>query len=461
MLKNMLAAALIIVAAVSFLNLLISPASADMPEELSALRKIEVTNFRPQSVLILGCLIILLIFIPRRYVILAYVLSAVLIPQDQRLIISSIDLTALRILTLLGLARLVWGGFIWNRFDTYVVWLAMVTATVYILLRMDSSAVIYRSGVLLDTIGIYWVFRQSIRDWADVKFLIKALGIGALIIVPFVMMESRTGIDPFSALSSVVKTIERDEKLRCQVSFVHPIVLGTFWALTLPLFYGMLRLSKNKIFYAAALCAALFMIFASNSSTPIGALIVVALLVFFFSKRYHTKKAITGFFGMLVTMHFIFLAVKGKPIWWLFTKMNVVSASSGWYRYYLFDCFIKHFKEWFLLGTTNTGAWDTVHGQTWDLTNQYVVEGVEGGVWGLLLFLSLIISAARTLIVHYQNAASREEQFLAWCVAVSFAGFLFSFFGIELYGQVGFLWYLLLAITALIYGEQRSGIKRP
>ena len=458
-LKNILVAVLIIAATMSFLNLLISPASAALPlEELDAMKKITETNFKLPSLLILGCLAVLLMIIPRRYIILVYVLLIILVPQDQRYIISGISFTALRILTLLGVARLVMAGFIWNKFDTLVISVALVTSFVYILLHKETGAALQRCGVLLDTVGIYCIFRQSIRNWSDVKFLITALGIGILVMVPFVFNESRTGVNPFSALSSAAITAERDEKLRCQGSFVHPIVLGTFWALAMPLFYGMFRISRNKIFYAAALCAALFIIFATNSSTPISTLVVVALLVFLFSKRHHTKTAIKVFFILLVIMHFACLAIKGKPIWWLLTKVNFISASTSWYRYYLFDCFIKDFKGWFLLGTADTGLWDP-NRLTWDVTNQYIFVGVTGGIWGLILFLVLIGLAVKTLIVYYQKAASQAEQFLTWCVAVSFVSFLIAFFGIELYGQLNFLWYLLLAVVAFIYGEKRSKTK--
>lgn len=462
MLKNILMAIFILAQALSFLSLSANPACAVGAHSLHKITDLphtaETVNFVPQSISVLIFLIVLLVVIPRRYILLVFILSTVLIPRDQRFIIHGLNFTALRILILVGAARLAGRRLAWNNFDLAVIGLALLTAGVYILLH--KGGVVYRSGILLDTIGIYWVFRNCISDWNDVKFLIKWLGIAALVSLPFVIIEHITGVDPFRMFSTAVHTIARYGKWRCSASFVHPIVLGTFWALAMPLFYGMLRISRHKIFYGAVLCASLFMIFASHSSTPIGVLIAEGILIFLFSKRYSTKIGIGAFLILLVILHFICLALLGMPVWALLGMAKFTSFSESWYRYYLFDSFIKHFKDWFWLGAMDTGPWAPFlktlpSTNQLDPVNQYVFEGVTGGIWSLLLFLGIIGSGARILITHYQKAVSHEGQFLSWCFAVSLAGFIVGFFGISLYGQLNFLWYLLLAVIALIYGEQR------
>ena len=57
----------------------------------------------------------------------------------------------------------------------------------------------------------------------------------------------------------------------------------------------------------------------------------------------------------------------------------------------LIDGAIKHFPEWWLLGTSSTSHWGW-H-TAFDVTNQYVLEAVRGGLAGLVLFVGSIVCA--------------------------------------------------------------------
>ncbi len=432
-----------------FLHVMTMPACAYVIEKITA------TNVKPLTLVLLAGFSLLFFILPRRSLALVYILLTILIPIEQRFIIGGVDLTVARIFILIGIFRTGGMKFKWNKMDTAVFTLAAVTFMISVLLHQTLAAVVHRSGLFLDTIGLYWIFRQTIHGWKDIKFLIKIFGIGLLLLTPLIFMEWKTGENPFNMLYSFPRDIMRAGAHRSHGAFVHPIVMGTFWALLFPLFFGMLWLSRNKGFLIAVLLSVLFVIFASRSSTPIGVLIIIGPLLFLFSKRYYTKNILQWVFVAFVSFHFLFLIIRGKPIWWLLTKGNTVSSSTGWYRYYLFDLFIKHFKEWWLVGTADTASWDP-YLKTWDWTNQYVVEGVTGGVWGLCLFVGILVLVFKTLIAHYQWASVFEERLLTWCLAISFVGFIFAFFGIQLYGQMNVLWYFFLSIVAFIYGQQRS-----
>ena len=69
-------------------------------------------------------------------------------------------------------------------------------------------------------------------------------------------------------------------------------------------------------------------------------------------------------------------------------------GGDGWHRSELIDTAIRHFHEWWLLGTQYTMHWMTFSNEIEpgmaDITNQYVFEGIKGGVVTLLLFIAII-----------------------------------------------------------------------
>ena len=62
----------------------------------------------------------------------------------------------------------------------------------------------------------------------------------------------------------------------------------------------------------------------------------------------------------------------------LMARVDVFGGSTGWHRAWLIDTAVKHFSEWWLLGIKNSGVWDPLLA---DVTNQYLVEGFDGGRW--------------------------------------------------------------------------------
>ena len=89
-------------------------------------------------------------------------------------------------------------------------------------------------------------------------------------------------------------------------------------------------------------------------------------------------------FGWLCVLHFLLMK---QPVWHLLARIDLVGGSTGWHRYHLVDKFFDYFHEWWLLGTPNTGHWGPgLH----DVTNQFVAEGVSGGILQLAGFCASI-----------------------------------------------------------------------
>ncbi len=406
------------------------------------------------TIFITVLLVLTTLIVPKKYFLLPFIVAACFVPTDQRIIIMSLDFTPARILVLVGALRILLRNerrvIKWNIFDKMVLAWALCGAVIYVIQWGDTRALIYKCGVLFDIIGLYWLFRQGIHSWRDVRFIIKVLSVCVLIMTPLILSELLTGRNPFVMLGTVVTNV-RAERFRCQASFPISIMLGLFWATLFPLFFSMAMVNKNKILYWGAVVASIFAVIASASSTPLGTLIVVLLIIGAFKWRQYTSIAWKGFFLLLVSLHLVMKA----PVWHLLARVNLVGGSTGWHRYYIIEQAINHFSEWVWLGTRDTSGWEYRFDspRQFDITNQYILEGVFGGVLTLGLFITILVLAFRALSKYYQQPHSRAQLWLSWGIFVAMLGHCVAFLGVSYFGQICLLWYLMLGIIGFVAQE--------
>ena len=399
----------------------------------------------------------MLLVVPRKYFVLPFILGTCFLPADQRIIIADLDFTVLRILVVAGVFRL------WlrreirairpNTFDKLLLAWAVTGAVIYVAQWQDTRSFIYKCGVLFDVLGMYWLFRQNIKSLDDIVLSFKALAGCALLLVPFVAVEWATGKNPFVALGTV-GTAVREGHYRCQACFPHSIMLGLFWGTLLPVFVGLAVRQEKKLFYVAASAACVFIVSSTASSTPIGTLVAIMLLLPLFPYRRYGRRIAWLMCGCLAGLHLVMQA----PVWHLISRVNMVGGSTGWHRYFLIDQAVKHFNEWALLGTRNTAHWGRGLG---DITNQYVAEAVSGGLVTLVLFVCLMIFAAKILGSYSLRLASKANQWLMWCICVSVLGHCIAFLGVGYFGQIRMLLYLMFGIVAAVYEMSHASKRLP
>ena len=388
--------------------------------------------------------------IPRRYLLLPYVIGACFAPADQTLMVGELNFQVLRILVVVGMLRLALRGEIiairWNRFDKLVLAWFVVGSMIYVAQWMSLAAFINRCGRFVEWLCLYWVFRQSVRSWRDLRFAYVALAFCALAMLPFVLLEYVRGANPFAVLGRVVTDI-REQNYRCQATFPHAIMMGLFWATLVPLFVGF---AKQQVQYRwvlwGAVGASALMILTTASSTPILTVAAVAVLLLAFPLRHYTGAASWGVVGLVILLQCVMKA----PVWHLVSRVGVVSGSTGWHRFYLIDQSIRHFSDWMFLGARNTGAWGL---GLEDVTNQYILEGVRGGFLTLVLFCVVLFVGARAALRLSLRSRDARESYLAWAVFVTIIAHGISFIGVSYFGQISMIWYLLLAGVAFAYSE--------
>ena len=152
--------------------------------------------------------------------------------------------------------------------------------------------------------------------------------------------------------------------------------------------------------------------------------------------------------GIVVACVGLHLVMKG-PVWSLVGRMDIVGGSTGWHRSALITAALEHFGEWWLVGTRSTAHWGQQFNYDlfYDVTNQFILEGVRGGVITLLLFVWVLSVAFRGAGDLWRAAGSSVHKVaIAWGLGTTMFVHVITFFGISYHGQIVMVMYLHLAM---------------
>ena len=390
--------------------------------------------------------IVLILLLPRKYIIVPLLLAIFFIPKGQVLVLAGAHFTAAKILFLIGLVRWAvsrrsWsGGF--NSIDRVFVLFALCSPIVFTLQWMESQAVIKSLGDLMDTLGGYFVLRFAIQDRDDVRRTIKVLAVIAMISSVCMINEQVTGSNIFAQLGGMPVTTVRDGKIRSQAAFEVFITAGTYGATLLPLLVWLWSDSKSRFLTGLGMIGATVMTITCHASTTLGAYAAGMLGLCLWPLRKKMRLLRWGLVFTLVALH----VVMNGPVWSLIEKVDLTGSSSSYHRYMLIDNCIRHFGDWWLLGFKDYDKWGF---DMWDLSNQYVAYAVSGGLATLMLFIAIIsrsfagIGTARKLV-----AGDRNEEWLLWCLGAAVFAHVVAYFGIGYFDQMQVAWFVLLAIVS-------------
>lgn len=429
-----------------------------LPENFGGLAYKDVTNIHPAglaAVLLLGCAILML---PRRWAVIPMLIIACFISSVQKVVVVGLDFNLLRIMVLFGVWRLLvkkeYCGFVWAAMDSVLVAWVISSSVINTLQQGSSSALINRLGFGFDALGMYFLFRCLIRDWADVDAIVfGAVMIGIPIALLF-LLENRSGRNVFAVFGGVPEiTMVRHGRLRCQGAFSHSILAGCFWASLMPLVCARWwKAMKERIWAVIGLVTSFIVVFCSASSTPaMGALsAVIGGLMFPLRRRMRLVR-----WGVLITLcglHF----VMNNPVWHLIARVSAVGGSTSWHRYNLINQAIRRIGEWAFIGTRSTAHWGWALG---DVTNQYLLEGFRGGLVTLMLFVAVIAIAFREVGLLWRSQAQDPYRLaLSWALGVSLFIHCTNFIGVSYFGQIWVVWYLLLAMIGSLSVQKSSHV---
>ena len=395
------------------------------------------------AVLILGLATLL---VQRRFALVPMMIMTCFVASAQRLTLGGLDFSLARIIILFGWARLFLRRelrFPWTRMDTVIVIWAIWSNLAYVIERnFETWAVIFRTGLLFDTFGMYLLFRCLIRSWNDMDRLVTSLAVLSIPVAVAFTVEHFTGRNIFSAFGGVpAETMVRDGRLRCQGAFSHPIIAGVFWAALAPIIAANWWKGGRQAFLAASgVIGCMVIVLMCASSTPVIGLLLAMFGAAAFPFRYKMR-AIRWTVGLgMAGIHIAMMLAHMGPIWWLLAGANVVPGSTGHWRAILISSFVYDIKTWWAFGLRTTYHWGTS-----DLTNQFVVEGANGGVVALSLFVTIIALCYQAVGRLWRSSTMKSRIALAWGLGVSMFVHMVCYLAVSQFAQLIVIWFVMLA----------------
>jgi hypothetical protein len=410
------------------------------------------TTVHPLGLAAVAVLGLCVLFLPRRWAIFPFLVMACFVSSAQRIVIAGLDFDFLRIMAMFGVMRLIFRkeyiNFVWKPIDTAIIFWAFSSMVFFVIQQGTFAAVVNRLGFAFNAVGMYFLFRCLIKDWQDLDRIVFGVIVISIPVALFFLLENRTGRNIFSIFGGVSPiTSAREGRLRCQGAYSHAILAGCFWASLMPLIAAYWwKSKKDRIWAVVGIVASMIIIFCCASSTPVmGVIAAISGGMVFFWRKY-MRSIRWGFFLMLIALHM----VMNHPVWHLICRVSAVGGSTGWHRFVLIDGAIRNFGDWWFSGCSGytVASWGVWAG---DVTNQYILEGVNGGFLTLCLFVAVIVIAFREVGRRWRLHV-QQPYFLAmsWAVGVSLFVHCMNFIGVSYFGQINILWYLTLAIIGSV-----------
>jgi hypothetical protein len=402
---------------------------------------------------------ILTLVLPTRFAILPLILTTCYITIGQIIVVGPLHFSVLRIMILFGWLRIILRrdfppiGF--NAIDKMLIAWVVVGALIYIFLLNDGDvqAMIFQSGAAYDIFGLYFFFRIYIGTFEDVELATRIIAISIVPLALALTVERFTGTNIFSIFGGVPEiSWVREGAVRAQGAFRGPINAGTFGATIMPLLISMWWQEENhgKIYAAIGVGAATIITIMANSGGPFSAYAFGVITLLFWRFQDYIKIVIMGLVFMLITLNLVMKA----PVWYLLARLSDITGGGGWYRAALIDQAILHFDEWWLYGTNYTAHWMpfvlTIDPRHADITNQYLLEGIRGGVLTMMLFIAVVILNVRGIKNAFMTVEEMptSRQFLIWCIGATLITHLVTFTSTSYFDQMIVSFYMLLAIVS-------------
>lgn len=406
------------------------------------------------------------LFLPRKRAVIPLLLISLLTPYGQTMVVGGIHLYVGRIVLVFACGRLFaeycvmkrgvfLGGF--NPIDkAFVLW-SVCHATAFILLHQQGAAVVNQFGNIIDCLGGYFVLRFMIQEQEGLQNAIMALCFVAVIAGLSMVGEQLTHTNLFGFIGGQVSPQIREDRIRSVGPFAHPILAGVYGGTVLPLFLWFWWASKRRIAATFGVVAAILMVITSASSTPVMACGagVFGLCLWSLRKRMRAIRwiAVAAILGLALVMK--------APVWFLIARLELIGGSSGYHRAQLVDQFVNRWQEWWLLGTDNNQEWGWF---LWDAQNQFVCEGLTGGIIALFFFV-LIVSRSFGLLGKARKAIEfdREQEWLIWTLGSVLFAHCVAFWGSNYFDQIRIWWFgtlaMIVAITSAALAEEQLPIE--
>lgn len=416
------------------------------------------STLSPQVAVLMLIGIALILFLPRRKVIAAFLPLCFLIPLGEVVVLGGIHFTVLRILIIAALVRSVKdggsspegrfsGGF--NRIDQMVGFWTVAALVTFSLQWMNSQALIWSLGVLLDTLGGYLALRFLIADGETIRLAVKVLALICVIQGAEMVSEQIIHQNLFGYLGGIPFGISiRNGSIRSSGT-MGCLYNGVFAGTVVPLFVWLWT-KKDRLAAYAGVAGALAMVFTSHESTPVLALAAGLLGIGLWPLRKHMRLIRWGIVFTLVGLQ---MAMKA-PVWALIARVDLTGSSSGYHRYLLVNNCIIHFSDWWLMGYKYYNDWGFT---MWDLCDQFVAVAETGGLVTLLCYIGVFKRAFGAVGTARKSVeGDRKREWFLWYLGAALFATAVGYFGTSTSAQSVMGWLCLLACISTAIFESRQ-----
>lgn len=361
--------------------------------------------------------------------------------------------TAIRIVLLAGLIRVVARGELRqirvNAIDRALATYALCLVFIATIRVGTTDELVYQLGVLYNICLSYFVFRALLKEASDIH---RALNLLAIAIIPFALLmirESIVGTNPFAVFGGVSETsLVRDGHVRSQGSFRQAITAGAFGSTMALFFVSMAFVGVKRRVALVGFIAAFVIVICAHSSGPLLGLMLGMVSLASWKIRSHMRAVRWSIVIALISLHFVMKA----PVWFLLARIGDLIGGGGYHRAYLIDRFVSDFDSWWLLGTSDTADWFPyqLHFGSADITNQFVSDGINAGLIGLILSVVLMVRCFQSVGLAIQRARGKDpsgEKFL-WGIGSTLVGSIGILFSVTYFDQMHVVWYFFLACIA-------------
>jgi hypothetical protein len=420
------------------------------PTRFSHFEYTNQTTLHPLGVSALVVAIVWVLMSSRRQVIWPVIMLMCFVSPAQRIVIGGLDMPFMRIIVVLALLQTVFLGgnnklrVSWM--DAAVLVLAFIPV-VFSLARGQLAVLTTHIGHGGDLFTSYWLARQTMRSFEDLRVLATALAVAAIPSGLLFLNEYTTGRNIFAIFGGVKEiTVERLGKLRCMGPFPHAIIAGVWWVVAAPLIASLWwsrdKGSKYLVQAVFGFSGAAIVVLCSNSSTPVSALYAMIVMALCYPLRKQFGKLGWTTFAILCVLHLVSQSGLHHLV---FARFSVVAGSTGYHRFFLYDQALSRVADWGLVGANSTYSWG------WgldDVTSWYVKHALSSGLIGLSLTIALLIGGVRTCwkaVVRLESHPA--EQAIAYAIGMSILLLALTGLGVSFFGQSSFLYAFILGLV--------------
>lgn len=419
----------------------------------------------PLGLFLLACLIGLTWLLSRRNALVPLLITTCYIPLGQHILVGGAHIQFFRILLLVAWCRVIvrreTGGFTFTRIDKIFAWWLVVTLGIGSFTQPSDLFDRFFSlcGDVYNAGATFFLIRCWLRN---VKELVALLRIMAWLIIPLAVAmayERTTGQNIFSALGGVPEVAYmRNGSYRAQGAFRNPLLAGVFGATMLPLFVGLFFQDKDARKRALiGLAGAMTVAVAAASSGAVLSMMGAIISLCLWRIRY-SMRAIR--WGILLLLGTLALSMNA-PVWYVFARVSDIAGGTGWYRSYLIEQAVNHFEQWCYTGSLYTANWAPAgevpigNPNNTDIINQFVLEGLQGGLLKVGLFIALIVAGFKNVgrFTRMQTELPFGYRFTIWSLGACLLTHCLSFFSVTYFDQIVIMWYFLLAALAMLQAE--------